>query len=291
MERLKKQNQIIKRVIELLYILIGALIIAIGVNLFLLPNKMTTGGASGIATILYYLFDLPMGIATMLMNIPLFIFSFLKLGKEFTVKTVISTVLLSIFLDIVQFGSLLEMFQLDYILSSILGGITVGVGLSLTFKAGASSGGSDLLASIIYKMTKMQSVSQILLIIEVVIISAIIFVFKDVNLGVYSILAMFLSTKVIDIIFEGIYYTKVATIITLEKDKIVSRILKELKRGATVTKAKGAHTGEDKYMITCVISRSQVSSIKQIVLEEDLQGIMYFTTANEALGLGFKSLE
>lgn len=290
MKELNSKNKIVEFVIELIYIAIGAAFIAIGINLFLLPNKMTTGGASGIATVLYYVFNLPMGLTTILINIPLFIFAILKLGKSFTIKTIISTTLLSIFLEIFKFNNFARTINLDLIISCILGGITVGIGLSLTFKAGASSGGSDLLANIIYKMTKKESVSQILLIIEVVIISTVIFVFKDVNLGLYSIIAMFLSTKVIDIIFEGIYYTKVATIITDSKDGIITKILNELKRGATITEARGAHTNSNRYIITCVISRSQVSKIKQIVREEDDDAIMYFTSANEALGLGFKSL-
>ena len=290
MGKIKSKNKIIEFIIELMYIAIGAALIAIGINLFLLPNKMTTGGASGIATVLYYVFNIPMGITTILINIPLFIFAILKLGKSFTIKTIISTTLLSVFLEIFKMGEFATSLNLDLIISCILGGITVGIGISLTFKAGASSGGSDLLANIIYKMTKRESVSQTLLIIEVVIISTVIFVFKDANLGLYSIIAMFLSTKVIDIIFEGIYYTKVATIITDSKDEIVERILNELKRGATITEAKGAHTNTTKHVITCIISRSQVSKIKQIVREEDDDAIMYFTSANEALGLGFKSL-
>lgn len=290
MKEVNSKNKIVEFVIELIYIAIGATFIAIGINLFLLPNKMTTGGASGIATVLYYVFNLPMGLTTILINVPLFIFAILKLGKSFTIKTIISTTFLSIFLEIFKFNTFARTINLDLIISCILGGITTGIGLSLTFKAGASSGGSDLLANIIYKMTKKESVSQILLIIEVVIISTVIFVFKDVNLGLYSIIAMFLSTKVIDIIFEGIYYTKVATIITDTKDGIINRILNELKRGATITEARGAHTNSNRYIITCVISRPQVSKIKQIVREEDDDAIMYFTSANEALGLGFKSL-
>lgn len=290
MGKIKSKNNIIEFIIELLYIAIGAAFIAIGINLFLLPNKMTTGGASGIATVLYYVFNIPMGITTILINIPLFIIAILKLGKSFAIKTIISTTLLSVFLEIFKLSEFAATLNLDLIISCVLGGITTGIGLSLTFKAEASSGGSDLLANIIYKMTKVESVSQILLIIEVVIISTVIFVFKDANLGLYSIIAMFLSTKVIDIIFEGIYYTKVATIITDSKDAIVDRILNELKRGATVTEAKGAHTNNKKYVITCIISRSQVSKIKQFVREEDDDAIMYFTSANEALGLGFKSL-
>ena len=290
MRKIENKNKIIEFTIELIYVVIGAAFIALGINLFLLPNKMTTGGASGIATVLYYVFNIPMGITTIIINIPLFIFAILKLGKSFTIKTIISTTLLSVFLDTFKFEEFAKLLNLDLIICCILGGITVGIGLSLTFKAEASSGGSDLLANIIYKIKKVDSVSQILLIIEVVIISTVIFVFRDANLGLYSIIAMYLSTKVIDIIFEGIYYTKVATIITDNKDGIVYKILNNIKRGATITEAKGAHTNSTKYVITCIISRSQIAKIKQIVREEDDDAIMYFSSANEALGLGFKSL-
>lgn len=290
MGKIKNENKIVEIILEVIYVIIGAAFIAIAINLFLLPHKMTTGGVSGIATVLYYIFNIPMGITIILLNIPLFILSILKLGKSFTIKTIISTVLLSVFLEIFELNEFANNLNLDLVISCILGGIMSGIGLSLTFKAGASSGGSDLLANIIYKMTKIESVSQILLVIEVIIISTIILVFKDVNIGLYSIIAMILSTKVIDVIFEGIYYTKVVTIITSTKDEIVERILNELKRGATITEAKGAHTNSIKYIVTCVISRSQVSKIKQIVKEEDINAIMYFTSANEAIGLGFKSL-
>ena len=290
MGKIENENKIIEFVIELIYIIVGAAFIAFGINIFLLPNKMTTGGASGIATILYYILSIPMGVTTILLNLPLFIIAIIKLGRKFTIKTIISTVLLSIFLEIFKFEEFVNSLELDLLLSCILGGITEGIGLSLTFRASASSGGSDLLANIIFKLKNIQSISHILLAIEVIIISGVIFVFKDVNIGIYSLIAMFLSTKVIDIMFEGIYYTKVATIITENKDKIIKKILYELKRGATIIDAKGALTESHKYIITCIISRSQVSKIKQIVKDEDKNAIMYFTSANEALGFGFKSL-
>lgn len=285
-----RKKEILKYIVQIFYILIGALFITIGINVFLLPNKMTTGGASGIATILYYILNIPMGVTTIALNLPLFVIAILKLGKEFTIKTIISTIVLSIFLELLKFKSFVTLIGLDLFTSSILGGITVGIGLSLTFKADASSGGSDLLASIIYKTKKVESISQLLLMIEVVIIVSTIVIFKNVNVGIYSLIAMFISTKVIDVIFEGIYYTKVVTIITDNKDEIIQRILYELKRGATIIDAKGAMTMKHKYLITCVISRNQVSKVKQIVKSEDMNAIMYFTTANEALGFGFKSL-
>ncbi len=286
----KKQIKIIHIVFDIIYMVVGAFLIAIGTNLFLLPHRMTTGGASGIATIFYYLLNIPMGITIMLINIPLFIFSIIKLGIKFNIKTIFTTVMLSIFLEIFKYDSFFSINNMDLFTSCVFGGLIVGFGIAIVFKAGASSGGSDLLAQLIYKLTKAQSVSRTLLIIEICIISSIILVFKDINVGLYSIIAMAISTKVVDIVFEGVYYTKVVTIITNKSDKVIEAILNDLKRGATVTNSIGAHSKEEITTITCVITTPQIAKLKQLIRENDSNALMYITTVNEALGTGFKDL-
>ncbi len=288
-EKLKKHKSYYL-VVDFILITVGAFLMSMGMNLFLLPHKLTTGGASGIATVIYYLFHIPAGIVILIINIPLFIISLTKLGLKFSIKTIVSTILYSVFVDIFTFNSLVANTNIDLFTACIFGGAIVGVGLSLTFKAGASSGGSDLLAQIIYRFTSIQSISQILLVIEVIIISSVIFVFKDVNLGLYSILSMFISTKVIDILFEGIYYTREVKIITRKKDEIITKILDELGRGATITKSIGAHSNQQVYMITCVITRPQIAKIKSIIRSCDKEALLYITTVNEAIGTGFKSI-
>lgn len=288
-QRLNK-SRIYYMILDIIYIILGALFISIGINLFLLPHKMTTGGASGIATIVYYIFNLSMGVTIMLVNIPLFLISIKKLGWRFSIKTILSTILLSIFVDIFTFDSLVSKINTDLFTSCLFGGIIVGIGLSLTFKAGASSGGSDLLAQIIYNLTSLQSVSQILLVIETVIISAVIIVFKDINLGFYSIIAMYISTKVIDILFEGIYYTREVKIISKNSNKIVEEILYDLRRGATILKGIGAHSNTEIDVITCVITRPQISKLKNIIRRNDKDALIYISTVNEAIGEGFKNI-
>ena len=294
---IRKKEFILKRM-QFLYFLkdiillaIGAYIISLGTNMFLLPYKMTTGGASGIATIMYYIANIPMGVTILIVNLPLFLFAIIKLGKVFTIKTIISTVLLSVFLEIFKYDQIIAKNSVDLLIACIFGGLICGIGLSLTFKAGASSGGSDLLAQLIYKLTSVQSLSQVLLVIELVIIFAVIVVFQDLNIGLYSIISMFISTKVIDIIFEGVNNTKVATIITKKTDAVVEPILTELKRGATITNSIGAHTGEENTTITCIITRSQIAKLKQIIRENDSNAILYIYTVNEAIGKGFKNIE
>lgn len=290
-KRLIRARKILDFTKNFILIVLGAYIISLSINMFLLPHKMTTGGASGIATILYYLSNIPMGITILAINLPLFVIAIVKLGKKFVIKTIFSTVLLSVFLELFKYDQVIQTTQIDLLMSCIFGGIISGIGLSLTFKAGASSGGSDLLANIIYKLTKIQSLSKVLMGIEIVIISGVIICFKDINLGLYSIIALFISTKVIDVIFDGIYNTKVATIITKKGDQIVESILSELGRGATITNSIGAHSGEENTTITCVITRNQIASLKQIIRDNDNRAMMYITNANEAIGKGFKSID
>lgn len=286
----KDQLFIMHVVIDLIYMILGSFLISIGTNWFLLPYKMTTGGASGIATIFYYIFNVPMGLTIIFINIPLFIFSIIKLGIKFNLKTIFTTIILALFYEIFKDGALIKFGGLDMFTSCVFGGIIVGLGLALVFKAGASSGGSDLLAQLIYKLTKAQSVSKVLLIIEFFIISAIIIVFKDINVGLYSIIAMAISTKVVNVVFEGIYYTKVVTIITNKSDKVIPAILNDLKRGATVTNSVGAHSKKQITTITCIITTPQIAKLKELIRENDSKALMYITTVNEAIGTGFKDI-
>ena len=273
--------------LDLFFIVLGVYLISIGTNIFLLPHKMTSGGASGIATILYYTLNIPMGLSIVIINLPLFLISIYKFGFKFSFKTIAATILLSIFLEVFKYNDIIENSPTDLFTSCIFGGILTGLGLSIVFKAGASTGGSDLLAQIIFKMIRVEKLSNILIIIEVVIISSIIIVFKDINIGLYSLVALFISTKVIDLVFSGVDYVKVVTIITKKTDKIIEPILNDLKRGATVTNSLGAHSKEEITTITCIITRPQIAKIRSIIHDNDSDAIMYITSAIEATGNGF----
>lgn len=287
MKKTKDKNKILMIFKDAIFIILGAYLVSLGINMFLLPHKMTTGGASGIATILYYLFNVPMGLSILIINLPLFLMSMYKFGIKFSFKTIIATAIMSVFLEMFNYDIIIANNPTDLFTSCIFGGLIVGVGLSLVLKAGASTGGSDLLAQIIVKCTNAQSLSGVLLVIESIIIISIIVVFKNINIGLYSIVALFVSTKVIDLIFAGVDYIKVVTIITKKSDKVIEPILKDLKRGATVTNSIGAHSGEEITTITCIITRPEIAKIKQIIRDNDSNAIMYITTANEAIGNGF----
>ncbi|MEG0470430.1 MAG: DUF2179 domain-containing protein, partial [Longicatena sp.] len=126
--------------------------------------------------------------------------------------------------------------------------------------------------------------------IEMIIISGLIIVFRDINVGLYSLIALFISTKVIDVVFQGVYYTKVVNIITKKPEILVDAILNDLHRGATITKGIGAHSGEEVTTITCIVTRPQIGKLKSIVRQKDQGALMYITTSNEVLGEGFKEI-
>lgn len=165
-----------------------------------------------------------------------------------------------------------------------------GIGIALIFKAGASSGGSDLLANIIQKQTNITNVSQILLIIDFFVITMLVITFKNVELGLYSLIAIYISTRIIEYIFEGNNYIKIVNIITFNDDVITNQILNDLKRGATVTKCIGAHTRNEYINITCIVTLLEINKLKRIIYKYDKNALVYIHNANEVLGKGFKSM-
>lgn len=270
---------------DFVFIIIGCIIMAIGTSLFLLPNKLSSGGFSGISTIIYYLFGFPLGITMLILNIPLFVMSFIRVGKQITLKGLIGTVLLSVFIDIFdQYEPLTE----DRILACIYGGICVGIGTAIVLKAHASTGGTDMLSYIIRSYHSRFRTSSLIVIIDVVIVLLNVLVFRQIEIGLYSAIAIYIMGKMIDIVFEGIYFTKSMFIVSNEYKKIAQEIGEKLDRGSTAIYAKGTYTKEKKMMLWCVGSRTEVVRIKEIAKQIDPQSFIVISNAREAWGKGFK---
>ena len=279
-----------KQIKNIIYIIIGTVIAALAINIFFVPYKISSGGASGVGIILNYLFKFPVGTVVLVLNIPLFVIAIMKLGFKFTFRAIIGTVLLSVFIDITANVSSIEVLNVgtDYILSSIFGGMMMGLGLSFVFKGNASTGGSELLAQIVYKYRPVVSMSQLMLVIDAAIVILSTFAFKSFSSGLYSIIAIFTSKKTIDVVFEGVNYTKIINIITKKPDKIAERIINEIERGTTAIKCVGEYTKEDYVKLECVATITQIYKIKEIVKKEDSKAFMYIAPASEVLGYGFK---
>lgn len=276
------------KVIQIILLIIGTLILSIAINLLFLPNKLSTGGASGISLILYHLYKIPIGVMVLLINIPLFIIALKDLGLKFCSKAIMGTVLLSLFIELTSGLTNVIKIEQDLFLGAIFGGLLNGIGLSLVFKADGSTGGSDLLAQIIYKKRPISSVGQILLVIDSVVITTNAIVFNSISIALYSVIALYISKKVTDIIFEGIEYTKAVNIISKEGEKIAKEIIARTDRGVTMSKCTGMYTNEEYTYVISVVTTPQLPLVKKIVKSIDKGAFIYISDTREVLGLGFK---
>ena len=285
MIKIKEKFDYIKLSKEILGTLLGAFIMAAGTSLLLLPNQLSSGGIAGLATIFYYLFNIPMGTTILAFNIPLFAFAGIKMGKLFFIKSMIGTVSFSIFIDILdRFQCLTE----DRFLACIYGGVVIGLGTAIVLKANSSTGGSDLISYIAKQYKPNLRSSNIITLIDVGIVTLNMIFFKEVEIGLYSAIAIYLMGKIIDIVFEGIYFTKLIFIISDKNEKIASRIGKSIGRGTTGLYGKGMYTDKDKMVLMCAASRGDVARVKNIAREIDSKSFIIITNSREVVGLGFK---
>ena len=273
-----------KYALEYIYIIIGAFLMAVSTALFLLPNQLSTGGISGISTILYYLCNYSVGLTMLFMNVPLFVIAMVKVNKRLFFKSILGTVLLSVFIDLLE---KLSPITNDRFLACIYGGIIMGIGTAIILKAGASTGGTDLLSYVIRAYNNKFKSSRVIIIADTIIIFFNIIFFKEIEIGLYSVIAIYLMGKMIDIIFEGIYFTKIMFIISEKYEEISKEIGILVKRGSTGIYSKGMYSGKQNVMLFCVASRKEVAEIKQIIKQIDKNAFIVTTDAIETLGKGF----
>ena len=279
------REKIKKSIIDVIGTIVGSAIMAVGVSSFLLPNQLSSGGFSGVATITYYLLKIPMGAMIMALNIPLFLFAGYRLGKEFFIKSLIGTFCLSIFIDILD---RYPPITTDRFLACIYGGVIIGIGTAIILKVDSSTGGTELIANIIKTYNPYISMSKYLTIIDVIIIALNVIFFKHIEIGLYSAIAIYLYGQMIDIIFEGVHYTKLLFIISDKNDQISKVISDKVKRGVTGLYGKGMYRDKDKLVLICAASRGDVSKIKDIANGIDKNCFIVIANAREVLGKGFK---
>lgn len=269
---------------------IGCLLLAIGTSLFLLPNKLSNGGFAGIATIIYYFLNIPMSTSIIILNIPFFIIGYKRCGKEFFLKSIYSTFVYSYEID--YFNLLFSKFdflQIDVFLSSVYGGILIGIGIAFSYKSNSSTGGTDLIAHIIRSYTNKVKAGEIVVYIDFFVVLFNLIVFKNLQIGLYSWLVIYIVGKMIDIVFEGLNFCKIIYIISDEYKKIGDAIIKEANRGATSIYSKGLYLNKEKEIIMCIVKRNDVVKIKNLSKKLDRNSFIIVTDAREVYGLGFKT--
>lgn len=274
-------------VTDLLSFIAGGVIYSVAVLLFLSANEISPGGLTGIATVLNYLFMLPIGTMMFLLNIPILIIGFIKFGGIFILKTTVSTVIISIILDVAE--AVLPTVAIDPILAAVFGGLLMGIGISIFMLRGATTGGVDIIAKLINRRFPHMTVGRLMLLADAVVVALSAFAYKNIESALYSVIALYASSRVIDMMLYGADKGKIVYIITEKSAEMSREIMSLVKRGITVIGVTGAYTGRPLNMLMCTVRRNEVSAVCRLARENDKNSFIVIAEAGEILGQGFKA--
>jgi uncharacterized membrane-anchored protein YitT (DUF2179 family) len=272
-------------------ILIGATIQAVALRLFLVPANLASGGVSGIAQLVNHYTRWPIGLMVFLGNVPLFLLGWRFLGgRRFALRSAVAVVVYSMMIDVIPRWHLLPVGGItdDIFLNSLYGAVVSGVGYGLVYRARGTSGGSDIIARILNHFRGIPMTQSYLTVDSAVVLAAgFVFGWKP---ALYAIITLYVSGLVSETILEGSGTVRTALIVTGEAKAISDRVLEEMERGVTFLQGVGAYTGNERPVIYCVVTRSEVAQLKAIVREVDPDAFIVIGQAHEALGEGFKPL-
>jgi len=275
-------NKYLQFIKEYIIVALACVVMAFNINYFFVGNKLAEGGVSGLSLIIHYLSNIDVSYLYFALNIPLIILAYIFLGKNFLLKTLFATFILSVFLKV--FASFSEPLD-DILLAAIFGGAINGIAIGIVFYAGGSTGGIDIIAKIINKYTGIP-ISRILLTTDFIVLSIVAVIFGKV-IFMYTLISLVISSKMIDIIQVGIDSAKGVTIITTKEDEIRKRIMEDTGRGITLIDAKGGYTQKEIGMLYCVVGQYQLIKVKTIVKEVDPSAFMIVADVHEVIGNGF----
>ena len=275
-------NKYLQFIKEYIIVALACVVMAFNINYFFVGNKLAQGGVSGLSLIIHYLSNIDVSYLYFALNIPLIILAYIFLGKNFLLKTLFATFVLSVFLKV--FTSFSEPLD-DILLAAIFGGAINGIAIGIVFYAGGSTGGMDIVAKIVNKYTGIP-ISRILLATDFIVLSIVAVIFGKV-IFMYTLISLVISSKMIDIIQVGIYSAKGVTIITTKEDEIRKRIMEDTGRGITLIDAKGGYTQKEIGMLYCVVGQYQLIKVKTIVKEVDPSAFMIVADVHEVIGNGF----
>lgn len=286
----RSENKWLDAFTRLFLIAVSCVCIAIGVNFVFEPMEMVIGGITGLAIIIRSVLmsltglNVPVSLLNFMINVPVLLFAVKEKGWRFFFSSLYGTIVLSVLLAVIPIVTITEE---DMFLAALLGGAITGVGMGLIFCSGLSTGGTDLVATLISIKTKRLSQSVVLGIVDAVIVVMGLSVF-GIYKSIYALLALFVMTKVSDAILTGFAYTKMLMIVTDKGEEISADILNNVKRGITIWKARGAYSGKDKEVLMCACGRKETGSVIRIVSEYDEKSFVIVLSSKEILGEGFK---
>lgn len=266
-------------------IVLGCFIGALAYPMFFVPNSIASGGVSGISTILNHLFGTPVGLVSLLINIPLFLLGYRSMGRVFAFRSLVATVLFSLLIDLLPISALTQ----DPLLSCVFGGALLGLGLGLVLRGGATTGGSDLVARMVHNRFPHISVGVFLMSIDFCVVLAAGFFIK-VEYALYALISIYLASRLIDTVLEGFSKEKACYVISAEYERVKSQLIHSLDRGVTLLHAEGGYSGQKRPVLLCILSAQEVTQLKALVRQIDENAFVFITDAYEVLGEGFNKL-
>ena len=267
-------------------ILLGAIIAGAAYPLFMTPNHIAPGGITGIATILNHLMGWRVGAVSLALNVPLFLISYRAMGRIFAFRSIIATIIFTMFIDILP----LQPMTHDPLLGALYGGVMLGAGLGLIMRGGATTGGSDMIARMVHKRFQFISTGSFLFAIDCAVVISAGFLIGTSE-ALYALINIFLSAKVMDTVIVGFSSNKACFVMSARWQEIADRVMRDMDRGVTLLTARGAYTGTERPTLLCVISRSEIMTFKRILHEEDENAFVIIVEAHEAIGDGFSVME
>lgn len=275
--------------LDILLFVLGSALVAAGLVLFTIPNDIAPGGVSGLATALASLSPVSVGIWSLILNVPLIALSWWKLGFRPLIKTIVTTLLLSAFIEL--FLRILPPYSNNILLASVLGGVLCGIGMGVIFVRGATTGGTDLISLLLNRVFPNLSVGSLLLIVDATVVVFAVVVFRNIEVALYSIVTIFVTTRTIDAIMQGVDHAKVIYIVTERGDDILALLSEDLGRGVTVLQGRGGYTKRDKHVLMLVTRRNSFAQTLKAIKQIDKQAFIFVTDATEVHGEGFKPME
>lgn len=272
---------------KILYIIIGCIICALSYAVFLIPHQIVPGGVTGIAMLLHFLYHTPVGLAAIILNIPLFIIAIRILGVSYGIKSVIAIFITNLLIDFFVYTIKIPTPTNNTVLAALYGGLLLGAGLGLVFRGGASTGGTDIVGQILTRFTNL-SVGMWIMIVDFVVITLAGVTTGSFELALLGYLALFLSSKVIDLVLEGMDYARAAFVISTKQDKIINGIYDKMRRGVTVLDGYSPYTKEKRPVIMCVITKKETHVFKSLIEDIDDNAFVILTDVFEVLGQGFR---
>lgn len=267
-----------------LFIILGTMTTGFAISVFLTPNKIVGGGVSGISTILFHTMHIPTGLSFIILNLVLLLLGIKILGKEFVVKTLIGTSLLSLFIEI--FANI-PFYTENTMLATLFGGGLYGIGIGISFVAKASTGGTDILGRIMQKAFPTMPIGKLLLVIDGIIIFVSFIIFGQIELTLFGVLSLLISSYTIDFVIARFNISRIAFVITEKGDKISEFLVSTSPRGVTIIDVVGAYTMEKKKMLFCALKEVESFDFQRKILEIDNEAFIVFSESQRIKGNGF----